>query len=162
MRKIAILLVLLVSCSFAGKAQTGIIGGGLTLFYSNGFLYQATLHGGYEFNDKIATTAMIGIGAAAEGNGSYVVGETGIYFRFTAWHNDVFFLDFKPAFEMAFRDYISVMDIGIVPSLRFRTSPHWEIFTDIGAFGARYNEGVWRPRLGITNITAAVGVNYRF
>ena len=162
MRKIVFLTVLLVSCSYICKAQTGVIGGGLTLFYSDGLLYQGSLHGGYEFNDRIAALAMIGIGAVAEDGDSYVAGLTGVYVRLTAWHNDIFFLDFKPGFEMAFQDYISIMDIGIVPSLRFRTSPHWEIFTDIGAFGARYNEGVWKPRLGISNITAVVGVNYRF
>lgn len=162
MRKFAILFILLVSCSFAGKAQTGFIGGGLTLFYSDGLLYQGSIHGGYEFNDKIATMAMVGIGAATEDGDSYVVGLTGVYLRLTAWHNNVFHLDFKPSFEMAFQDHISIMDIGIVPSLRFRTSPHWEIFTDVGALGARYNEGVWKPRIGISSITAVVGVNYRF
>ena len=117
-----------------------------------------TNDGGYEFNDKMAVMAMTGI---VFGNSS-VFGEVGTYFRFTPWHNDVFFLDFKPSVEMAFSDYISVLDIGIVPSMRFRCSDHWEVFTDVGAIGVRYLEGDWMPRIGITNMTATVGVNYRF
>ena len=75
MKKTIIILVFMLSCSFIGKAQTGFIGGGFTLFYSDGLLYQTTIHGGYEFNDRMAVMAMAGI---AYGNGS-VVGEVGTY-----------------------------------------------------------------------------------
>ena len=158
MKKTIVILVFLLSCSFIGKAQAGFIGGGFTLFYSDGLLYQTTIHGGYEFNDKMAVMAMTGI---AYGYGS-VVGEVGTYFRFTPWHNNIFFLDIKPTVEMAFSDYISALDIGVIPSMRFRCSEHWEVFTDIGAVGVRYLDGDWMPRIGVTNMTATVGASYRF
>lgn len=162
MKKVLVLLIVVLSFSFVGKAQTGFVGGGLTLFFSDGLLYQSTIHGGYEFNDKIAVMAMVGIVAIGQDRYSYVSGTTGSYLRYTTWHNNVIYLDLKPAIELAFSDYISVADIAVVPSMRFRCSTHWEVFSDIGAFGVRYMEGVWSPRIGFSNITAVMGVNYRF
>lgn len=162
MKKVLVLLIVALSFSFVGKAQTGFVGGGLTLFFSNGLLYMSTIHGGYEFNDKIAVMAMGGIVAIGQDRYSHVNGSVGSYFRYTTWHNNVIYLDLKPAIEIAFTDYISVADIAVVPSLRFRCSTHWEVFSDIGAFGVRYMEGDWMPRIGISSVTAVMGVNYRF
>lgn len=162
MKKTLILFLLMLSCSFVGKAQNGFIGGRFTLFFSDGLLYETTIHGGYEFNKRFAVMAMGGIGAAAQGYDDYVFGETGVYARLTAWYNNVLFLDFKPTVELVFRNYLSVMDIGIVPSLRFRVSPKWEVFTDVGAVGIRYMDNEWIPRIGVNSMVTAIGVNFRF
>ncbi len=162
MKKTLILFLLMLSCSFVGKAQNGFIGGRFTLFFSDELLYETTIHGGYEFNKRFALMAMGGIGATAQGYGDYLLGETGVYARLTAWYNNVFFLDFKPTVEIAFKHSIDVMDIGVVPSLRFRVLPKWEVFTDVGAVGIRYMNNEWIPRIGVNSLMTTVGVNYRF
>lgn len=161
MKKTLILFLLMLSCSFVGKAQNGFIGGRFTLFFSDELLYETTIHGGYEFNKRFALMAMVGIGASVQ-DYDYILGETGVYARLTAWYNNVFFFDLKPTVELIFRDYLTGMDIGVVPSLRFRVAPQWEVFTDVGAVGIRYMNNKWIPRIGVNSLMTTVGVNYRF
>lgn len=161
MKKTIVFIGLLVLTTMV-KAQTGFMGGGLTAIYYDSFVYQSTIHGGYEFNDKFAAIAMFGIAAVAEYGDDILLAESGVYLRYTPWHNKVLYLDFKPRVEVAFAKYIAAIDVGIVPSLRFRVSNRWEVFTDIGAFGVRYLDEEWRPHVGFTNMGATVGVNYRF
>lgn len=159
MKKLSLLLVLALSLPIMGKAQNGFfIGGKLTLFYVDGFVYENSIHGGYEFNDKTAVMAMAGIAAFDSG----ALGEVGLYARLTAWHNDFVFIDFKPSVELVYSDAIDAADIGIVPSVRFRVAPKWDVFADVGALGARYLGGEWTPRIGINTVDASVGINYRF
>lgn len=163
MKKILAIFISLLAISSLAKAQPGgFIGGGITVFYAGTFTYQTTVHGGYAFNDKFAVMAMGGIAASVDEGDGYVVGETGAYVRFTPWHNDVLYIDIKPRVELAFSSEIEAVDIGIVPSLRFRVSPKFEIYTDVASLGARYTGYSWKPCVGITNVGATVGVNYLF
>lgn len=138
------------------------MGGGITAFYSGTFSYQTTIHGGYAFNDKIAIMAMGGIAATVNEGNSFVLGETGAYVRFTPWHNDYLYIDIKPRVELLFSEEIAAVDIGVVPSLRFRVSPKIEIYTDIASAGVRYMYGSWIPCLGVASHDAIVGVNFLF
>jgi hypothetical protein len=68
----------------------------------------------------------------------------------------------KPQVSIGFSSSIGILDVGIIPSLRFRVSPRWDFFADFGSIGARYYYGVWVPFVGITSVRACLGVNYRF
>lgn len=163
MKKILIIIVSLLAFSSITKAQSGgFIGGGITAFYSGKFTYQSTIHGGYAFNDKIAIMAMGGIAAVVNEGDGFVAGETGAYVRFTPWHNDFLYIDIKPRVELLFMEEIASIDVGIVPSLRFRLSPKIEIYTDVASAGVRYMYETLVPSIGVASHDAVVGVNFLF
>lgn len=76
----------------------------------------------------------------------------------------------KPIAGYEFNDKIAVLaslgylgaDIGIVPTLRFRCNPHWDVFAAVGSLGARYDGGAWSPLIGIIGSNTNVGFIYRF
>lgn len=163
MKKILAIFVSLLALSSITQAQSGgFIGGGISSAYSGKFSYQTTIHGGYAFNDKIAIMAMGGIAAAVTEGDGIVLGETGAYVRFTPWHNDFLFIDIKSRVELVFSDEIEGIDVGVVPSLRFRLSPTIELFTDVAFAGVRYIYGYWMPCIGVSSHDAVVGVNFLF
>lgn len=154
---IAALLLLLGSST--ASAQGWHVGGGLTSLNVNAFSYDVSALGGYEFNDRIAIQASIGV----TGVNDYANYTTGAYFRYTPWHNDVVYLDLR------FRTYILTdfydiegADIGITPMLRFRFSPHWDFFATVGSLGARYQGYEWYPCIGLANTNTDIGIIYRF
>ena len=162
MKKILISFFIFLACTFSAKAQGGgFTGGSFTLFMSDHLMTQVTAHGGYAFNDKLAAYAGIGFAAVYDGEWG-AAGSSEIGLRWTPWHGDVLYLDLKPRVSMTFTDRIDVMDVGIIPSLRFRVSPHWDFFADFGSIGARYYYGIWVPFVGVTSVHASLGVNYRF
>ena len=161
MKKLLISFFVLAACALSAKAQSGFVGGSLTLFMSDHFMSQVTAHGGYEFSDRLAAYAGVGFAAVYEGEWG-AAGSSELVLRWTPWHGNVLYLDLKPRVAMAFTSSIDIVDVGIIPSLRFRVSPHWDIFADFGSLGARYYYGTWVPFVGVTSVQAALGVNFRF
>ena len=155
-------LILLFIGTEAG-AQTPYAGGSFTAFYSTHFDYSTHVLGGYEFNDRWAAGGGLGIDLSKYSRYMNTTGFLGGYVRYTPWHGDVLWLDIKCRAEMAFRFRgIMNMDMGLVGGLRFRVSPHWDIFTDIASMGVRYFNDTWSPLVGITGSGCQVGALYRF
>lgn len=164
MKKIVVILFA-VLCLFTGgvkaDAQTWFTGGEFTAVYGGVFSYKVKPMVGYEFNDKIAVQANLGV-SGAHGAVNQTNFIAGAYFRYTPWHNDVLFVDLKLRTEvLTSRGYLGA-DLGIVPELRFRCNPHWDVFAAVGSLGARYDGGAWSPFVGIISNNTIVGFIYRF
>lgn len=141
------------------EAQAWHVGGDFTAFYAGAFRYQVSALGGYEFNDKIAVQASIGV-TGIEDYADYL---TGAYFRYTPWHNDVLYLDLRFR-SLIMTDFLEIegADIGITPMLRFRCNSHWDLFATVGSIGVRYEGYDWVPCIGLISSSTDIGVVYRF
>lgn len=147
--------------SFGSKAnaQTWTIGGNLTLKAAEKFSYtRLEVDGGYEFNDRWAVGLKTGFETGTN-NGSYILGGN---VRFTPWHNDVLYIDIKAVAESMIYDDIT-LNTGIVPSLRFRLAPRWEVYSNFGFLGFRGEpDSRLKPLAIITAFDAGLGVTFRF
>lgn len=138
---------------------TGMVG------YSDYFTMAIEPILGYEFNDWCAIGTGIGFVVAAEGNESSLSGVAEPFLRFTAWHNELVYIDFKVTAGLGFTNRLYMAQVGIRPSLRFRLSPHCDLAADIGLFGAQYqpkDKRAWKPAIGITATAAGISCVYRF
>lgn len=118
---------------------------------------------GYEFTDRVAIGAGIGVILAA-GRGIVIpMGVAEPFLRFCAWHNDIVFIDFKATGAFGFDKYLQTCQVGVRPSLRVRISEDCDLAADIGLFGAQYINGEgWSPAIGITATSAGLWFAYRF
>ncbi len=156
-----VLVSILLFASFGNKAdaQTWTIGGNITLKTANKYAYtRLEVDGGYEFNDKWAVGLKTGFETGSD-TGSFILGGNG---RFTPWHNDVLYIDIKAVADLLVYDVVS-LNTGIVPSLRFRVAPRWEVYSDFGFIGLRGQLGYGlSPVAVITALNAGLGVTFRF
>ena len=69
-------------------------------------------------------------------------GETGAYVRFTPWHNDVVYIDFKAMGDFGFgKNLLRWAEVGIQPAIRFRLGGRFDLAANLGLLGARYGVG---------------------
>lgn len=151
--------VILFAASSTANAQKWHVGGEFTSFYAGAFKYDITPMGGYEFNDKIAVQAALGVTGVEDISRLFM----GAYFRYTPWHNNVFYLDLRFRTEVMHDfDFVDGADIGITPMFRFRCDSHWDFYTSVGSLGIRYQNDEWTPCIGVITSGVNVGVIYRF
>lgn len=159
MRKILYLIICIIplmSFTHKANAQTWTIGGGLTMKTTADYFYtRSVIDGGYEFNDKWAVGLKTGF-EGGDNNGAIIFGSN---VRFTPWHNDIVYLDVKAVAEsLLYED--TFISAGIVPSLRFRVAPKWEVYSNFGFVGFRGD--VETPAAILTSSDAELGVTFRF
>lgn len=167
MKKIAVIAICILALLSAGKASARgrFIGGGLSarwtpeLFNSPSLYFTRTeVAGGFEFNERWATGLVTGL---EYGSSSQAV-ILNAYARYTPWHNDVIYIDAKAVIISLFWDTVNIR-LGLMPSLRFRVAPRWEVFTDVGFFGVDLLDfEASQLSAFITNTGAGVGVYFRF
>lgn len=155
--------LILLLCATNASAQRRYAGGSFTAFYSTHFDYSTHLHCGYEVNERWAAGGTLGVDLSTYSRYTTTSGIIGGYVRYTPWHNDILWLDIKCKAEMSLRKGgIGSADLGFTGGLRFRLSPHWDVYTDIACLGARYVYDYWSPLIGITGSGCSVGALYRF
>ena len=158
MKRCVMMLLVLASMSVKMNAQW-FVGGGSNFGYIKDN-FQFTLHpqAGYEFNDRWA----VGLGLGFTVVSSDIFGYIEPYVRFNCWNNDKVFVDVKGRTEFLFNEELVGGQMGVSPSLRYKINDHWQVYGDVGLFGAEYVGGEWCPALGVGSIGITTGVIYRF
>lgn len=138
MKKLFITLALIVASVGAFAQNAWFVGGTGQISYTEQFNFSLEPQFGYEITDRWAVGTGIGMVVSAEGGYGTVLGVVEPYARFTAWHNELVYVDLKAITAFAFDDYLEMAQLGIRPSLRFRINEHWDVSADLGLFGAAY------------------------
>lgn len=112
------------------------------LVISNSLIPEA----GYQITDKWAVGAKLGYSLTSykhiNGFTTNCFGETGAYVRFTPWHNDVVYIDFKAMGDFGFgKNLLRWAEVGIQPAIRFRLGGRFDLAANLGLLGARYGVG---------------------
>lgn len=147
-----------VSRRTVGTQKSCFIGGTGQICYAGAFSLTLIPQLGYEFNDRFAVGAGIGVRVITD---AYVNGIFEPFMRVTAWHNDLFYLDFKGVARLFWGSSIETLQVGLRPSLRFRINDHWDLSADIGLLGVQYS-GDWGINVGITGTDVGIWGSYRF
>jgi len=164
MRKLLILLLMALGIQFSMMAEKHFdLGFTTSISYADYFSLALEPTIGYEFSDIFAMGTGIGMGYNSNADASFWLMEP--FLRFTPCHSDFFFFDLKAdaAWGWAFgeEDNFLLFRCGLIPSLRFRVSDHWDISADIGMFGVQENwNRSWVPQVGIGSL--GVWATYRF
>lgn len=144
------------------KESAFFIGGTGTIGYEGAFNFAFEPEIGYEFSDRFAIGAGLGVLVAAGGGSTIAMGVAEPFLRLCAWHNDLVYIDFKATAGLGFTNVLQLCQVGIRPSLRFRLSEHCDLAADIGLFGAQYTiANGWQPAFGISPTSAGIWVVYR-
>lgn len=165
MKKFFIVLAAVVSLSLSVKAQdrgSFFVGGTAGIGYSNYFEFALEPIFGYEIKDWVAVGAGLGMSVAAADYASAVVGIAEPFVRFTPWHNELVYLDFKATAGFGFNNELQTAQLGVRPGIRFRVTSNCDVAADLGLFGAQYNYGDWRPAFGISGTAVGLWAVYRF
>ncbi|MDE6633716.1 MAG: hypothetical protein K2J96_00450, partial [Bacteroidaceae bacterium] len=64
--------------------------------------------------------------------------------------------------EFLFNEGLGGAQIGITPYIRCSLIDHWQLYSDVGLFGAEYLDDKWRPAMGVGSLGIAAGVIYNF
>lgn len=119
---------------------------------------------GIEFNEYLALGTGVGGGLIHNNNGNYGVFLVEPFLRGTVWHNELLYVDLKAeagwSWAPSLDNSLLLFQGGLIPSLRFRISEHWDFSADVGMFGARSNGEEFTPLIGITSF--GVWATYRF
>jgi hypothetical protein len=142
-----IVLVLLVLAGFCVNANAQFFATGTLGFnYRNDAFSMKVLPGaGYEFNDRWAVGAEIGVRYAAK----HARGLINPYLRFNFWNNEKVFLDLKAASDIDFGKHYTNVFAGLKPSLRYAVNDQLQLAVDMGALGVDINDGEVSPALGL-------------
>ena len=163
--KKTVIFVLLLSASFASKAQSGwFVGGSAGIGIRNYFTVSAEVRVGYEFTDWFALGS--GLGAVVFMGRDDFFAVTGIaepFARFCVWHNESIYLDLHVLGGIEFTDELRFCQVGVRPSIRFRVSDNVDVAADLIVLGAQYiPESGWRPSLSFSSLNGGVRLAYHF
>lgn len=158
MKKILAILFILLSASVNVNAQWFISGGANVGYYKNNFHFSLRPTAGYEINNRWA----VGLGLGMEVASDLVFGYVEPYARFNCWNNDKVFIDVKGGAELLFQSELGAAQIGFKPSIRYKINDHWQVYGDVGFFGAEYYDGEWGPSLGVGSVGIGTGFIYKF
>ena len=139
------------------SAQFYLGGTGGFCYFSDMFQFKVLPSVGYEFNDRWAIGA--GLGFLIKDDSAYVLNN--YYGRFNCWNNGKLFVDAKAVTEFVFSNGGTAMNIGAVPSLRYKFTPHWQVAADVGLVGMQYDGDDWSPAFGVT-ANADLTIIYQF
>lgn len=162
MKRLFIIIALIGASLCASAQKAWFIGGTGQIGYTGQFEFALEPQFGYEFTDRWAIGTGLGMLVVAESGYGVVMGSVEPFARFTAWHNDLVYIDLKATTGFAFTDELVLAQLGIRPSLRFRINDHWDISADLGLFGAQCTYGDWTPALGLSATSAGLWFAYRF
>ena len=156
MKKLMMILALV--CSVNASAQWFVGGGANFGYFKDNFQFSLHPQGGYEFNDRWA----VGLGLGFTVVSSDIFGYVEPFVRFNCWNNEKVFIDLKARTEFLFNHGLAGGQMGISPSLRYKINDHWQVYGDVGLFGAEYLGDEWRPALGVGSIGIDAGVIFKF
>lgn len=156
MRKYLFLLTMLAGMATTAKSQV-FVGGTGGIGISDVFSMELKPMVGYQFNDRWAIGAGVGMGLLDR----EISGILDPFVRFNCWNNGKVHFDLKARSEIWFGD-ISAMKVGIVPSLRVKLNDKWQLAGDIGLVGAQYANEDWTPAILVTGGNVELTVVYSF
>lgn len=165
MKKIILFLVVVLASLSVHSEKRFCLGWTGTIQYSDnfGFTMEPTI--GIEFNDRWALGTGVGGGMSRVGEENIGFFLVEPYLRGTVWHNELLFIDLKAdagwgwAPSMIDKKLLMFQG-GVIPSLRFRLSEHWDFSADVGMFGIRKSNEETKPLIGISS--CGVWATYRF
>ena len=155
-----ILLVLLVVVGFCVNAHAQFfVSGTASVVYRHENFGMTLLPGfGYEFNDRWAVGAGLGVVYFDED----ARGLTNPYVRFNCWNNERVFIDLKGTTEISFAKGDADAFIGLRPSLRYAVNNHLHLSADLGLLGVDIDEDPAKPAFGLGLSGIDLTIIYRF
>lgn len=166
MKKILVALIFVMAFGCAGWGQNRLyIGGSVSEFYKEHVQVLVQAHAGLEFSERVAGSGSVGIGWLDSYGDKSLAGVLGAVARYNVLNLGELNFDVKAKAEMAylFQDgEVGLVNIGFVPSARYRLSEHLDVFGDVGFAGLRYFENAWKGCWGFNNFGVSLGINYRF
>lgn len=150
-------------CATASQAQVFVGGTGRIGYADDIFLFAVVPEVGYEFNEKWAVGAGLGLNMGKDGSNTVFQGAAEPFVRFTPWQNKHVAFDVKAMAELGFQDYLVGAEIGLRPSVRFFLNQHLDVTVDFGIIGASTDGDVWSPAVLFTGMNVPqVGIAYKF
>lgn len=154
--------MLFVLCAMGAQAQLFVGGTGRIGYANDAFVFGAVPEVGYEFNEKWAAGAALGINLDAGNGSSAVRGVAEPFVRFTPWQNKRMAFDVKAIAELEFQSELWGAEIGLRPSVRFFINDHLDATVDFGLIGASYNGWDWSGAFLVNAMRTQLGIAYKF
>ena len=129
-----ILVLAFIAVTIDTNAQV-FVGGSAGVAYVGDFSAAIKTFAGYEFSQKFAVGGGLSAQYVDDGNPLVMVDA---FARYNCWNNSHLFFDLtgKGSLEL---DH-GCIEVGVVPSIRYRFSDHWDASADLGLIG--YNTDV--------------------
>ncbi|MBQ9284695.1 MAG: hypothetical protein IJ209_00195 [Bacteroidaceae bacterium] len=158
MKKLLFVVLLFVGFCANASAQF-FVSGSASFVYRNENFGMTILPGvGYEFNDRWA----VGAGLGLTYFGEEAKGLTNPYVRFNCWNNKLVFVDLKGTTEISFGQGDANAFIGLRPSLRLAVNNHLQLSADMGLLGVDIDNDPATPAFGVGISGIDLTLIYRF
>lgn len=158
MKKILLVILFFVGFCANASAQFFISGTASVVYRKSDFGMTLLPGAGYEFNDRWAVGAGLGLTYFDED----ARGLTNPYVRFNCWNNEKIFLDLKATTEISFGKGDADAFIGLRPSLRYAVNDHLHLAADLGLFGVDVDNDPATPAFGLGISGIDLTLIYRF